>query len=230
MIASTFAMPSLPPARPRRAGLRGISACRAALVRRLRPGLRDQGQAGHSPRRRDRHRPLPEGRRRAHAAGEHGEADDRWRWSSTRSATAASTSIRNSWSARRPGGRAARRPAARPCSPSSARASASRTSSAASSSSPPTTAASSSPRAWPAAQEAFADMMNEEARAPRPRQFAFHQRDRLADPDQYVSARDLAQARRLHHPRLPRILQDLLASRSSPGTRSGSATAIRCSR
>ena len=79
-------------------------------------------------------------------------------------------------------------------------------------------------------QEAFADVDEQGGGAARPRQSHFTNPTGYADPDQYMTARDLAKLASTSDPRVPRVLQDLLRSRSSPGTRSASATATRCSR
>ena len=54
-------------------------------------------------------------------------------------------------------------------------------------------------------------------------------RPAIHDPDQKISARDIAKLAALHHPQLSRNSTRSTASATSPGTRSSSRTAIRCS-
>ncbi len=148
---------------------------------------------------------------------------------STRSRKATSSSTRNSSSASTPGARAGRRPAARPCSRRS----------------------HSRVKVSDLLQGAIIQSANDgcialaegiagnedELRAPdeRPRArtradpIELHQFDRTAGSGQRVTVARTCQARAPHHHDLSGILQVVRRDANSPGTRSASRTAIRCS-
>ena len=77
-------------------------------------------------------------------------------------------------------------------------------------------------------EAAFARLMNDRARELGLDKSNFTNSTGLPDPQQRVTVRELAQARAAHHSHLSRSTTNSTASASSPGTRSGSRTAIRC--